>query len=122
MLISPKKIPAGPVIRVFLIFLTAAILLWGLQAKLALYKPASPARTISAAKLTPNKHQILYIARKELTSSGRRMAIDSCVGLKVVFAGSATLPTRNRRIGEPVLSPISLSEVPFFARPPPSVA
>lgn len=123
MLINRMRISTSPVIRVFLIFLAAAIFHWGLQAKLALYKPPSPARAISVAKLAASKQQILYIAEKSQPPSSKLFAIASCIALKAVPACRRGIVLwQSRRIGKPVLPPIHLSNVPSFLRPPPSFA
>jgi hypothetical protein len=111
------------VIRVFPIFLAAAILLWGLQAKLALYKPPSSVRAASVAKLIDSKQQILYITKKNQPPSSTVIAIASSIALKVVLACRTTFVMgQGRQIGKPVFPPIHLSDVPSFLRPPPSFA
>jgi len=123
MLTSPMTISTRRVIRVFPIFLAAAIFLWGLQAKLALYKPPSSVRAVSVAKLIASKQQILYITKKNQPPSSKVIAIASCIALKVVLARRAAFVMGQvRRIGKPVFPPIHLSDVPSFLRPPPSFA
>jgi len=121
MLTNPIRISTRRVIRAFLIILAAAIFLWGLRAKLALYKPPSRARADSVAKLVASKQRFLYIAEKSQDPSVKLIASASCIASKSVLAfRPAFVLGQGRRIGKPVLTPVHLSDVPSFLRPPPS--
>jgi hypothetical protein len=122
MLPSPATRPVLTRFRIGLVLLCAAIFLWGLHAKLSLYKPPSPSRSASVAKLIQGKQSSHVVGTvdhrvpKHLLRSLVLFSISAVIVIPPMLADR-----RNHHAGDPRRYSNLQYSSPLIIRPPPSI-
>ena len=113
---------ASRALRLALVSLSAAIFAWGLQSRLALYRPASPSRTIAIVRVAEVKQRSLLAPGTVSPFAGRLHSARLGHWLTRLCCSSLvpqTLPFQ--RTSQPSRLSVHLSFVPSCFRPPPFV-
>jgi len=122
MLPSPAVRPVSTRFRIGLVLLCTAVFLWGLHAKLSLYKPPSPSRSASVAKLIQGKQSSHIIGTvdhrvpKHLLRSLVLFSISAFIVVQPMLADR-----RNHHVGDTGRYSTLQHSSPLIIRPPPSI-
>jgi hypothetical protein len=122
MLPSPATQPVPTRFRIGFVLLCATVFLWGLHAKLSLYKRPSPSRTASVAKLIQGKQagdRIGAVDHRVPKHLPRPLALFSIVAF--IFVPPMLAGGRNHHAGDPDRCSILQYSSPLIIRPPPSI-